>query len=369
MLFHLLLVKANKGVEESIDTTFTLNSPADLIGVVKHPTHFTLYEKSNEKTRISFSEQNPYDNWSFEFELNVPTLNYKEEAGIYLWYTPHTQKEYLDGAKFVGLVTSIQFYHENAKITISIHENEERKIVRDYLPIEIFKDIDKIIFKTIHTSKNMKVELYNDNNLLYDHIRLLDSQYFGKHTKGGYFGITAGYEDINEKDVFHIYSAKLNKRTETDDYNVFEEKTKIGDTEVVEKREMAATIADINKFARYFNIVVGKKQEKTILENIIEARSKNYEIKPLLEELSEILNTSKPFKIPGILSKMNLLEEEIIKINKTINDLVFSVIAQKNTLKYDFFHIVYIMFMFFITIYFWSPYFKYFRKGGRKRII
>ena len=167
---------------------------------------------------------------SITFKFNEPNLNSSEKAGIYLHYTKKkpTIGEFKGGnGLFHGFIAGIEFTGKSVDLVYIKNNGEDYTSLEEFVtqtdsinPIRI-KSIETITMKIISTSKNLKIELHNEDKLIYDNFKIFGVSDLGFNLSGKYLGITADYKNVSSGKAFKLKEAQLYKRIEKADYNIY----------------------------------------------------------------------------------------------------------------------------------------------------
>lgn len=292
-----------------------------LESVVERGKHLHLWSAADDKPHITFNHKNPERNWSFEFVASVPRLRYPQSASIYAWYTTDMFLGNMPRETFQGFVAGIEFVGDSVEVMLSIHENGQDKTVRDYLDSSVLNKFRDIRVKVIHTSKNMKVEIYHNTDLIYDHLRLLDQKYFGTHSEGGYLSITAAYAQVGEESAFKVSKIKLYKREEDNSYDPHEESTSIS-THDTDRDEVGHVLASLEHFMKYIDILFGEPRGATVAKAIVSTRKDIKKMDAIITKLDMALRAQEKQKtkelhdaVAKVEEKTRALQREMANIN------------------------------------------------------
>lgn len=301
-----------------------------LEGATEKDKHLHLWSSGDEKAHITFNHKNPERNWSFEFVTSVLRLRYPQSAAIYAWYTTDVFSGNIPRREtFQGFVAGIEFVGDSVEVMLSIHENGKDKTVRDYLDSSVFNEFRDIRVKVIHTSKNMKVEIYHNSDLIYDHLRLLDQKYFGTHSEGGYLSMTATYAQVGEEDAFKVSRIKLYKREEDDSYNPYEE-TASTSTHNTDREEVGHVLGSLEHFMRYIDILFGQPRGATVAKAIVNTRKDIKKMDAIIKKLDIALRAQEKLKTKELHDAVAKLENKIRTLQREMANINFYSRQMKN---------------------------------------
>ncbi|KAI4291335.1 hypothetical protein PAPHI01_0609 [Pancytospora philotis] len=197
-----------------------------------------LYMRSGLETHALMRWENPCatDNWAFSFAFNKPHLASDEIAGIYLRYTAEPQLigNFKGGASvYDGLMLGFEMHGAVPSVAYAMNKGKDydaaaaKKVVSyDEITPARLRDVEDLTFKIISTSKNLKVEVYGGDELIYDNFRVYTTGELGVNKAGGYFSIVANYAGVSSAKAFELRSAELFERAEGTDYATAKSHTK-----------------------------------------------------------------------------------------------------------------------------------------------
>lgn len=318
-------------VVETLFKDFDLRTNTVQTGILATPDHLQLYDMIL-KSELKFETKNPYENWSLELDISIPKLKYPERSTMRLWYSPDEEND-----SFKGFVATINFIGKEIELSIHIHENkdEEEKFVVDYIDRSLLDDYEKITIKIIHTEKNIKLELLHEKTLIYDHLRLLDKKYFGKHNLGGKFKITADYNHKKNNQKINLYDARLYERKESDNYNVNYDEVPTNNEEE-EKYEVSGTVASLEQFIKYWDVIFGVPKGITIAKLAKAGRNDYIKLGNEIEKVRKGLQQTKKIDDMVLYEKIANLESFIKNVERKMGDFdTLMKILQKNTSSFS----------------------------------
>lgn len=257
---------------------------------------------------ISFKERNKADEWSIEFKFDDPNLKYPEFAGIYLWYTDQRIKSGkmagIDG-NFTGLMAGIEFLGKGLQLIIggnleerTVENAEEIIYHKDRIAPVRFKDVSEFRIKIISTKKNLKIEIYEKDKLLYDYLRFLDTSILGDRGKGKYFGITTIYQKTSSYKAFVLKDIQAFSRIEHSDYDPLKfeaedvkEEPRLGHDIDYSSKEVQHLISNVEHMMAYLKIILGKPGGSTVYQSAYDAKIATFESQKMLKNLKTDINT------------------------------------------------------------------------------
>lgn len=291
-------------------------------GVIDRDRHIHLWPSGDEKPHITFEHKNPEKNWSLEFVTSVPRLRYPQSAAIYAWYTTDVFSGNMPGEAFQGFVAGIEFVGDSVEVMLSIHENGKDKTVRDYLDASALDKFRDIRVKVIHTSKNMKVEIYHNSDLVYDHLRLLDQKYFGTHSEGGYISMSAAYAQVGEASAFRVSKIKLYRREEDDSYDPHAEAAGMS-THDTDRDEVGHVLGSLEHFMKYIDIMFGQPRGATVAKAIVSTRKDIRNMDAIITKLDMALRAQEKLKTKELHDAVGKLEEKIRALQREMANINF----------------------------------------------
>ena len=299
-------------------------------GVTDKDKFLHLWAAGDEQPHITFKKKNLEKSWSFEFVTTVPRLRYPQAAAIYAWYTTDmfsgnmAKKE-----SFHGFVAGLEFIGDSVEVMLSIHENGEDKTVRDYFDFSILNGFRDVRVKVIHTSKNMKVEIYHNTDLVYDHLRLLDQKYFGTHSEGGYLSMTATYAQVGKEDAFKVSEIKFYRREEDDDYDIHKMAASLN-THDADRDEIGHVLASLEHFMKYIDILFGHPRGATVAKAIVSVRKDMKNMDAMVAKLDMMLKAQEKLRTKELHNAVTKLEEKIRILQREMANINFYSRQMKN---------------------------------------
>lgn len=288
--------------------------------------------KSKDKGGIIyFMKDNEFSEWSFSYTIADFDLHFPEKGGVYLWYTSHDidMGDYRGGdGQFNGIMAGIEFTGMYPELVFSYNNGtdysgkEESTLYRDsFDPLRI-KNVKELTIKVICTKKNFKVELYDNDKLLYDSFRFADGDTHFALNHDYRFSITSHYYNTSAERSFKLIKAQLFNRIEHKDYDAdkvhaenIEKIVQAPDDILHPDKEMRHFIARFQHFENYLKSVLGDTETpviKTYSNKILETLNM---LKDLIKQNNELNNTS------IINKKINGVDETVIKIQKDIIEI------------------------------------------------
>lgn len=309
---------------------------------------------------ISFKEKNEADEWSIEFKFDDLNLKYPEFAGIYLWYTDQRIKSGniagTDG-NFTGIMTGIEFLGKGMQLLIGGHL-EKNKIERfdeivyhkdTVAPIR-FKDVSEFRVKVISTNKNLKIEIYEKDKLLYDYLRFLDTSILGDRGGGKYFGITTLYQKTSSYKAFVLKDIQAYCRKEQADYDPLKfeaeevkDEPRHGYDIDYNSKEVQHMISNVEHMMSYLKLILGKPGGSTVYQSAYDAKIASFESQKMLKVLEKHFHTLEAHvkhsgtqilgtKIGDVEMEIRNLKRVIYETQNTLHDLKDSLKSNNNHL-------------------------------------
>jgi hypothetical protein len=295
--------------------------------------------KYKQPSLIRWDIENPINDWSFTFKFNEPILNSSEKAGIYLHYTKEkpTIGEFKGGnGLFHGFIAGIEFTGKSVDLVYIKNNGEDYTSLEEFVtqtdsinPIRI-KSIETITMKIISTSKNLKIELYNEDKLIYDNFKIFSVSDLGFNLSGKYLGITADYKNVSSGKAFKLKEAQLYKRIEKADYNIYKSYMSEAKPIIREKEEIHHYDTDVQELIHkielsnsYIKAILGDLPETTINkaeEGLIK------DIKMIEEKVKKLEDSTKSKSKNFDLShRLNEMEIKIKQLHRSIKDMDYIV--------------------------------------------
>ncbi|KCZ81732.1 hypothetical protein H312_00911 [Anncaliia algerae PRA339] len=317
-----------------------------LDGVEIQHNELLFHNKDNKKSHLRIKNTIPEQNWSAEIDMSVPKLDYPSQSGLYFWYTKkEIEGETINKEDFHGFVAGIEFVGNTTEVIVAIHENKEHpKVVKDFLDPNLLKDQNKITFKVIHTLNNIKIEIYSNGFLIYDHLRLLDNEYFGEHDENGHVSIIYASSQTQRSDGIKISGIRINKRVENDNYDILKEVNlpKESNTEK-DKLEVGMAVAKLDHFFRYVQLIFGKPSGATLAKMIVNSKQDVKKFSEEIKNLKNVISNQKQLSSKDLYLTANKLESRIRDLQKEMMELQRSVrliVEEDNKLAINLYYVL-----------------------------
>ncbi|RVD91944.1 Concanavalin A-like lectin glucanase [Tubulinosema ratisbonensis] len=327
MFIHLTILLASDYKETLLESLTYSGKEKQLLNLtnVEYQHDNLLFYK--DKSHLTFNRTVPTASWSVEIDLNVPKFEYPHQSALYFWYTKDQIKE--NNENFHGFVGGIEFIGSATELMFAIHEKKDNtKVIKDFLEPTLLKEKNKITMKIIHTPQNLKLEMYSNTFLIYDHLKLLDKDYFGNHEENGYVSMSYTTNTSEKEQGISVSQIRFYERTEFDNYDPLKE-INLPKEENLEKDklEISNAVAKLDHFFKYIQIVMGKPTLGTISKM---ASLSNKEIKKLVHELSKLktsVEAQKEFSADEIQKSATNLESRVRDLQKEMMDMQKSIRA------------------------------------------
>ncbi|CAF1611983.1 unnamed protein product, partial [Didymodactylos carnosus] len=171
-----------------------------------------------------FDHENPNDEWSAMLTFKPIKPFFKEKANIILWYTNSaidTGEFYSTSGVFEGIMAGIEFDANSVEIILALidgndYSQYEDFILRETLPMK--NVTGTMSLKLIYTKNNLKVEIYKDDELVYDALRFYNTDVLGDLGKGKHFTITSHYDNVDNNKHFVLQKFNVFSRKEHETY-------------------------------------------------------------------------------------------------------------------------------------------------------
>lgn len=294
-----------------------------------------LFLRSNitSSSLLRFENKNTTDNWAMSITIEVPQLETREVAGLYLYYT--TEKTEIGPhnggmSKFDGYVWGYeQKGQANDLLFIQNDGNEDLTDMKDILTKrdsinpKRLRGLKELTFKIIATSLNMKVELYNNGTLIYDYFRMNNS--LGTHKQGKYFGIIADYRNTASSKAFILKDISFYQRTEVSPYSMYKSFTPKIDTYIRAFHEIQHGDNNVKELIHKIELVEFlTKKSLGELPNSAIVLAKNEiirDLKHLNDKVDKLKNIKFESTNINVDKKVNDLDIKINQLKRTINEL------------------------------------------------
>ncbi|KAF9761632.1 hypothetical protein NGRA_2504 [Nosema granulosis] len=273
---------------------------------------------------VLFLEDNKYEEWSFEYTISDIDLHFPEQGGVYMWYTKYDQDmgQYRGGdGHFNGLMAGIEFKGMSPEIVYVLNDGKdldeygEYTLHRDSFNPSRLKGVKELTVKVILTHNNFKVELYDQNNLVYDSFRYIHNHPFRTLGVDKRFSLTSFYANTSTDKSFTLKRAQLYKRTESGEYDpekihaLHVENLPKDEHEVVHPNsEIRAFIAQFTHFLEYAKGVLGEVHKPLI----------TVQAQKIIEKIEETNSSS--FR-QTVTNKINEIDRRLQQVQKTLEDL------------------------------------------------
>lgn len=292
----------------------------------------------DESAMVRWEIKNHSKSWSFVFEFNELNLESRESASISLFYTK--EKPMIGSFKggpsiFHGFVVGLQFHGKNVELMYARNDGKDFSHIDDYATLtdslspQRFLDLETLKLKLICTDKNFKVEIYNQDKLLYDNFRHFTKDYLKHSKEENYFSIFADYRHTSSGKAFELRNAQLYHRDETADYsvtksNMEEIKTKIRSLEEIKHpdSDVQSLLFKLSAVTGYIKAILGDLPETAIVKAEKELIR---EVEMLSEKQVKVKNGLIGKKGRGELERrVNQLDMQFKKLSKMLSDIEYA---------------------------------------------
>lgn len=291
----------------------------------EHESTYILRDNDGSGSLITFKDENESQEWAASFQFQVPTLKFSEKAYITFWYT---NNGFIDGdyyghdGTFEGIMFGLELTHNMAEIILSLNDgrdyvNYEDLAMREFFKLENLKG--NITFKLVYTKKNMKLEVYNNNKLVYDALRFYDTTVL--HFIGGHkvFSVTSRYNNVGIDKHFTLLDFKVYDRIESENYDARSmEVTGLHHSD----HELEHTIANLEFFLGYLKYVIGTPTGSTIIKGLILLNEEISKEKEKIEQLMTIFDP-KHIKLSEISQKIIAMDIQMQNTVRVMNELKY----------------------------------------------
>lgn len=307
MLYYLILTL--QAVTE-IPTDFGFDNSGNLKAkiqkrIIKQSDGIILRAGADGGSVITFTESYLHENFSFEFNFNLPVLEYPEKASIFFWFTETPVTDF-DGklASYHGILSEVTFIGKTVKLGLSAildkvnDKNYQTFVAVDSVSPNLTENLKNVKVKVIITDKNLKIELYNDDILVYDKFKTTDEHFIAASKLGKYFSITTLYDAVPLSKHFILKNVKLLKRTESKDYDPEHSNMEINTMTTRDYNEIQHKDIDVKHLITEIDHLLVQLQQDI-------GRPSEYQIAPTLYEVLHNFHILK--------NKMTEFEEDIEK--------------------------------------------------------
>lgn len=307
-----------------------------------HDDRIELRSAADGGSLIVLEDVNPFDEWAMVYTIKNPKLKFPEKAGVYLWYTDHPINEGLysgSDSEFIGLMVGIEFLGRSMSIVIAINDGEndysgldsyDLATIRDSMDPDRIHDYDTYKIKIISTKKNFKIEIYNENKLLYDSFRHL-TQPLADMSSGKYFSITSDYEKVSHTKHLELLNLRLYKRTETDKYDIARinaplehKQPRMYDHIDHPSRDVQHLLSSVEHAIKYAKHLLGKPAGLSIFEGLANLHQETTQISTQLNNLEQeykSFNERPANNISDLSKKVVALEDKLRYINDSMDSI------------------------------------------------
>ena len=298
-----------------------------------------LYMRSgiNKESMVRWAMPNTAEDWSVEIKFNDLNLAAEEKASIYLRYTDEKPEvgTYMGGQnEFHGLIFGLEFFGKSPVIKLGVNDGEDFNAVenlmvkRDFINPRRLRGIQEYRVKFISTKVNLKLIIYNGDEILYDHFKTYDAGLLGMHKPGKYFGIFAHYPSAPTSKVFMLQGAQAYKRIESDKYDPMMSYTPeilplVRDETQVKHPDhnIRWLIFQIEYLMHFIRETVGELPETKLL---ILQDDLRHEIDTATKKITQLVETTKNKETSSNTAGFGGLELAIAKLQRDLADLQYA---------------------------------------------
>lgn len=299
----------------------------------EHDSTYILRDKEGAGALLTFKDKNKSDEWSASFKFNVPSLKFSERAFITFWYTGQSLEAgefYGQHGTFEGIMFGLELSHNSSEIILCLndgrdYQNYEELAMREYLKIGNLYGV--VTFKLVYTKKNMKLEIYSNDTLVYDSLRFYDTSVLHFVGSDKLFSVTTKYHNVSFGSHFILRDFKLYNRAEHEDYDprAIESKTK----HMVDE-EIEHSISNLEFFLGYLKYVIGKPTGTTITGALIQLNEEIVKEKAKIDELKDVFDP-KNVKLSGITQKIVEMDIQLQNMIRVMNELKYFLLDFEKT--------------------------------------
>lgn len=349
MIFNFLIgavscLATMQGVEESPINNFeypkgSSNEHIGIQNVVLRGNNLYLKSGISEQSLIRWDIPNNNENWAFSLTFNELDLGSNEKAGIYLRYTdeqPLIGKFKGGEGVYNGFTVGLEHVGKSFSIVYAKNDGQDYSQAEDYVvrKDEInparFKNVEEITLKVICTNKNLKLEIYERDKLIYDNFRIYDVKSLKLNKKGRYFGIVTDYSHVPSGKAFELKHAQLYKRIESESYQVYKSYSEKITSSYKDIREINHHDDDVKELIHlsssvmlYIKNIIGDLPETRLSSLANESKKELGFIGDRIAALEKIVKSEKTKS--NFDSKLNDFEIRIKQIQGLITDLNFTI--------------------------------------------
>lgn len=321
------------------DISFIPNVYNDHIGiqnVTVKPEKLVMRSTIDDGSMIRWDLPNHTDEWSFVFDFNELNLEARESASIFMFYT--TEKpvigQFKSGpSKYHGFAVGLEFMGKRIELAHASNDGkdyiglEDDVLLVDSPDPKRFENLESLKMKVICTKKNLKVEIYNEDKLLYDSFRFFGKEYTEYGKAGGYISLFADYKNVSSGKAFEIRGAQLYQREEGPNYST----TKINTKKILpgvrkldeithpntDVQDLIFKMSAINSFIK---VMIGELPETSITKGEKELLK---ELDSIFEKINKMKGSKKETKKSDFGRKVNDLDIKMMGFSKKMNELEF----------------------------------------------
>lgn len=258
------------------------NNDIAIQNVFMRPKELYLRMGVETSAMLRWEPPNPVSNWAVRIDFNELNLEADEAAGLYLRYT--TEKAHIGPFKggndtFHGFMAGIEFHGRSASLVFVDNDGRELAnagdaVVRiDSINPARLRGHASLSLHVISTDKNLALELYDGDTLLYDGFRISAADKANGFRAGQHLGIIANYRNVASTKAFVLRGAQLFARTEDAAYRPYARRSATLPTGTVRERdEIPHPNADIRELihngelvTRYVRRIIGEFPETNFL--------------------------------------------------------------------------------------------------------
>ena len=306
----------NESLLTRIQTYSDLNKLTFYENVIQRQGLLTLSDSGHKKgSLIKFKEPVKTQNFSMILDLEHLKLKDSDISGVYAWFTtePISKGELKNGPSlFKGFMGGIEFSHNKARFVFSYNHGSDYKETQHFTTIydkideSRLHDLTDLRLKIIHTDKNIKFELYDEDRIISDTFKINDPELIELEGDKAYVGITSYYENSKSTNLIELKTIEFYDRKESDQYDNMDLHVEYNTHTATESNEaVVEAAANVAHFVSYLTAVFGIAGELPIHQMIVDFKDKN---KKLQEQADEIINGS----------NMPIREEENTEISETM---------------------------------------------------
>ncbi|KAM0681229.1 hypothetical protein GINT2_000427 [Glugoides intestinalis] len=313
------------------------NNYIGIQNVIVKPEKLLLRSTIDDNSMVRWEIPNKTEEWSFSFTFNELNLNTTEMAGIFLFYTDEKAVvgPFKGGpAKYTGFAVGLEFVGKGVELVYALNNGKDYTNMDQQIPIidspnpTRFLNVKALTMKVISTKKNFKVEIYDDETLIYDTFRFFTKEYLDAGKEGKYLSLFAEYKNVASGKAFEVQSAQLYERKEGAGYSTNAVNTSKIQPFIKQRNEILHPNVDVqdmilrmNAITSFIKVMIGELPETAITKAEKELVK---EVDLAFDRISKFRNLNSTHSQNGEFSKkINQLDLNFKSLYKKVNEISF----------------------------------------------